>query len=250
MAVSFFAPLPARMISLQSPVRPLSFWQSCLIGLVLTILAATSQAVEFSVDYVEANCVKEFPVTALVSWNVESSGVGQIEVRVGSADGSLFSSSPSVGSEMTGPWVQESTDFYLVSVADGQVLARTRLATPSCRAVQTAENLRLLDRAMEEGEELVDFTLSPPRLIYCGQPVERTAVRVSWNAEAVGAGAVQIFLGSENGSLFVQGDAVGEADTRNWVRDGTTFVMYLPEFERVVARREFRILPCAMANAP
>jgi hypothetical protein len=217
-------------------------------GLLLLLLAAPVAAVEFSVDWVDQGCIESFPVQARVSWNAESAEVAAVEVRIGSADGTLFTSGSAVGTRDTGSWVQESTDFFLVSVGDNNVLARTRLSTPTCRAVRRAETLRLLDRPIEELEELVAFRLSPPRLVYCGQPVERTVVRLTWNVEALGADIVQVFLGSEDDTLFAQGNSVGEAETRNWVRDGTTFVLYLPQFERVVARREFRILPCAMAN--
>lgn len=216
-------------------------------GVLLLLGSAGVSALEFSVDWVEEGCIETFPVEAQVSWNVESSGIARVEVRVGAADGTLFSAGPALGSSQTGAWVQESTEFFLVAESDGQVLASTRLSTPSCRAVRREESLRLIDRGLEQGEEVVEFRLSPPRLVYCGQPVERTTVRVIWDVQAVGADTVHIFLGSENGTLFTQGQSVGEAETRNWVRDGMTFVLYLPEFERVVARREFRILPCAMA---
>lgn len=217
-------------------------------GLLFLIWSAGVHALEFSVDWVEEGCIETFPVEAQVSWNAESAAIGQVEVRVGSADGTLFSTGPAVGTAQTGAWVRESTEFFLLAESDGEVLASSRLSAPSCRAVRREESLRLIDRGLEQGEEVVEFRLSPPRLIYCGQPVERTTVRVIWDVEALGADTVQVFLGSENGSLFSGGGSVGEAETRNWVRDGTTFVLYLPEFERVVARREFRILPCAMAN--
>ena len=216
-------------------------------GVLLLLGSAGVSALEFSVDWVEEGCIEIFPVEAQVSWNAESAGIGQVEVRLGSVDGTLFSTGPAVGNAQTGPWVRESTEFFLLAASDGEVLASTRLSTPSCSAIRRADSLRRLDQRLEEGEEVVEFRLSPPRLIYCGQPVERTTVRVIWDVEAVGADTVHIFLGSVNGTLFSQGQSTGEAETRNWVRDGTTFVLYLPEFERAVARREFRILPCAMA---
>ena len=197
----------------------------------------------------EASCIEEYPVQALLTWRVDLAGVEAVEVRVDTPDGGLLASDGPSGSAETGDWVGESTAFFLVSRPAGQVLGEAMLETPSCHSLRLAERRqRLMDLLEQSPEGLLSFELSPPRLFYCGRPVERTAVRLEWDVSALEATRVEVFLRSPDGQPFSAGDAVGQAETRDWVTDGTVFVLYLPEFEQVVATREFRIRPCAEAS--
>lgn len=221
-----------------------------VLALLCCFLVSPGFAVGFDVVWDEPGCIESFPVQATVSWSVDRSLANSVEVRINAPDGPSFAAGPPSGQSLTGHWVNESTDFYLISPASGEVLARTRLSTISCQAERRRELAERLDGADPEKAGLVEFRLSPPRLISCGVPLERTSVRVLWDVSALETDRVEIYLGSEEGNLFAKGDAVGESETRDWVRNGTVFVLYLPDYGRTVARREFRILACGEANSP
>lgn len=196
----------------------------------------------------QGSCVETFPVRVVLSWEVEDALVEGVEIRVDSPDGALFSTAGRQGSSETGQWVTESTVFYLLSRPQGQVLATGSLELPSCEALRgQARRERALDLLAQAPEQAVRFRLSPPRLFFCGRPVERTAVRVEWDVSALELNRVEIYLQSTTGQLFASGGPVGEKDTREWVTDGMNFVLFLPELDVVAAEREFRIRPCIEA---
>jgi len=207
-------------------------------------------AVEFSVDWDgEDACIEEFPVRASLRWAVDDSSIAGVEVRVGDPDGTLFSRGGRIGFSETGQWVFESMEFFLLSRPRGELLANASLDIPSCEALRIAERReRMLQLLETAGDELVKFELSPPRLFYCGQPIERTAVRLRWDVSEFEVSKVEIYIDSTAGTLFGKGPESGEAVTRNWVTDGMVFVLYLPEYDEVAALREFRIRPCAEIN--
>lgn len=222
-----------------------------LILALLVVMPAFGQAaVEFDVLWEEDGlCIEDYPVRAMVAWRTDLDDIAGVEVRVGAPDGNLFTAAGRTGSDPTGPWVTEAMEFFLISRPGGEILAQASLDTPSCESLRLAERRRRLSELLERSpEKVLRFELSPPRLFYCGQPVERTAVRLEWDVSALEASRVEIFLRSVDGPLFARGSAVGQAETRDWVIDGTVFVLYLPEFEQVAATREFRIRPCAEAR--
>jgi hypothetical protein len=71
-----------------------------------------------------------------VNWNAADTSAARIEVRVGSATGSLFAAGAPVGAAPTGKWVNNGTPFFLVNPANKQVLAQytARLVTTGCKA--------------------------------------------------------------------------------------------------------------------
>jgi hypothetical protein len=71
-----------------------------------------------------------------VSWNAADTNATRVEVRVGSATGSLFAAGAPVGAAPTGKWVNNGTPFFLVNPANKQVLAQyaARLVTTGCKA--------------------------------------------------------------------------------------------------------------------
>jgi len=91
---------------------------------------------------------------------------------------------------------------------------------------------------------------SPPRLRFCGKPVERTEIEVFWDASAMGVERAQILIDNIDGPKFAAGDAVGSARTGEWVTNGKRFLLYLPELDRVVAEKAFQLLPCNTAEYP
>lgn len=99
-------------------------------------------------------------------------------------------------------------------------------------------------------DDRASLILSPPRLRYCGQPVEQAAVRVNWDASELDASRVQIFLDSLDGRMLAEGNATGERLTGEWVTNGMRFLLYLPETGKIVAKKEFRILPCDVVKYP
>ena len=221
-----------------------------LIGVCWSCAVVAQGAVSFQALWVEDElCIENYPVRAVLSWEVEAANADGVEVRVGAPDGNLFSSSGLTGTAETGAWVNENTEFFLLSRPHGDVLARASVETPSCESLRVAERRRRASQLLDESaDNLVRFDLSPPRLFYCGRAIERTTVRLEWDVSALEASSVEIFLTSVDGSLFVRGTSIGQAETRNWVTDGMVFVLYLPEFDLVAATREFRIRPCAEAN--
>ena len=85
---------------------------------------------------------------------------------------------------------------------------------------------------------------------YCGQPVEKAMIRVLWDVTGLDQERARIYLDMPGGQVLVDGPASGEQITGEWVTDGMRFVLYLPERDEVIAEREFRILPCSVAEYP
>jgi len=98
--------------------------------------------------------------------------------------------------------------------------------------------------------EGVRFGTTPPRLRYCGQPVDRIAVEVHWDVRALDADHAVVFIDEVNGKQFAAGRAQGRQRTGEWVRNGTKFVLWLPGQERVAGEYTFRLLPCNVKEHP
>ena len=218
----------------------------CALASLLVHAQVVQGEVEFDVLWTGSElCIEDFPVRASVIWDVSEVDASGVEVKVGAPDGNLFSSSGLSGSSETGAWVTESTEFFLVARPSGNVLASASMETPSCESLRRAERQERALQTMETSPDAVRFEVSPARLFYCGRRIERTAVALEWDVSELEASRVEIFLGSRDGSLFSTGHESGQAKTRDWVTDGMTFVLYLPEFDLVAATHEFRILPCS-----
>ena len=99
-------------------------------------------------------------------------------------------------------------------------------------------------------ENAVDLEFSPPRLRYCGLPVNRTRITVSWDASAMGVNRTRVYLNGPDGQLFASGGAVGESQTGEWVTNGMKFVLYSPELDQVLAEKSFRLIPCNTKEYP
>lgn len=102
--------------------------------------------------------------------------------------------------------------------------------------------------AEPENRAMLEF--SPPRLRYCGLPVERTRITVSWDATAANVNYIQLFLDGTDGKLFVSSGVVGESQTGDWVTNGMKFVLYSPELDEVLAEKAFRLIPCNTKEYP
>src|SRR4051794_28748031 len=57
-----------------------------------------------------------------ISWNAADVNPGRVEVRVGSATGTLFAAGFNVGSAVTGKWVTNNMAFFLIHATSRQVL--------------------------------------------------------------------------------------------------------------------------------
>ena len=117
------------------------------------------------------------------------------------------------------------------------VLVSSELAADSREQARTAGSRATLE-------------FSPPRLRYCGLPVERTRITVSWDATAAGINQTRLYLHGVDGSLFASGGAVGESQTGEWVTNGMKFVLYSPELDEVLAEKDFRLIPCNTKKYP
>ena len=90
----------------------------------------------------------------------------------------------------------------------------------------------------------------PPRLRYCGAPVERIAIKVFWDVSSLDVDEVKIELDRLNGSLFARGGAQGQAETGEWVTNGKRFLLVSPKQGKVIAEKTFQLLPCNSAKYP
>ena len=71
-----------------------------------------------------------------ISWQVPD--VAEVEVRIGSPNGTLFAAGGTRGSAETGAWVADGTTFYLQDVASGKPLnAANTIATLVVRLSRT-----------------------------------------------------------------------------------------------------------------
>jgi hypothetical protein len=278
--------LRARQTSIQAPVNSRFLLRLPLAVFMLlpaTLISLSAQASVIDIELSQP-CPDEIPFTATVVWNLDEESVDRAEVRVDSADGTVFTGARESGQSTTGRWVRPGMRFFLVDAEDGRVLGEAEVSMDGCdrNAVSPVEGVparaeRSRSDSGREPEllmpppsatpsarppaileprgrfELGDeefLRLSPPRLRYCGQPVETAMVRVMWDVTGLDEEHARIYLDMPGGQVLVDGPARGEEITGEWVTDGMRFVLYLPDLEEVVAVRQFRILPCSVVDYP
>ncbi len=141
------------------------------------------------------------PGQTLISWSaLGSSGV---EVRVGSAAGTLFASGGPTGSAQTGDWVTDGTVFVLVDATTHAVLSATTVSLTAPGSSST-------------------IAASPnPIPVAAGATAAQTTI--TWNAP--GFNGIEVHVGTAAGTLFASGGPSGSAPTGNWVTDGLVFVL-------------------------
>ncbi|MCA1779551.1 MAG: hypothetical protein LC637_09255 [Xanthomonadaceae bacterium] len=227
----------------------------------------------------QGSCDAGSRFVAEVSWDAPDHEGGRLELRVDSVDGSVLARGASSGQASTGLWATRDMKFVLIDPADGSVLAETGISiagcqdtvaepetgpstppqqpTPSPRMPAEPEPVKSAGR-LEIGDTPPVFALnadavlrfSPPRLRFCGIPIEHTAIEVLWDVSALGVQRAQVFIDSMDGPMFADGAAVGDSKTGDWVTNGKRFLLYLPERNEVVAEKTFRLLPCNTAEYP
>jgi len=216
---------------------------------------------------------------AEISWDAPAHEGGRLELRIDSVDGNVLARGASSGQASTGVWATRDMKFLLIDPSDGSVLAETGISIPGCEtgSAQTGTRPSTPPRQptpaprmpaepqpvkspgpRQPGDTPPVFALnpdavlrfSPPRLRFCGTPIEHTAIEVFWDVSALGVERAQVFIDSMAGPMFANGDAVGDSKTGDWVTDGKRFLLYLPERNEVVAEKTFRLLPCNTAEYP
>ncbi len=259
-----------------------------VLAILLGTSAKAESPASLIIDYPDEVCELDPPFAVTLQWQLAEDFSGRVDIRVESATGNLFRSAGDSGEATTGAWVRPEMSFFLVDTETGSVLAETAADLEHCdsddqAAESSAEStVRPLEADSEPATEIAEpraetrpesepsarppaiiepldhvqlaegeyLRLSPPRLRYCGQPVERAMVRVLWDVGELDAERARIYLNSPGDQVFVDGAVSGEQITGEWVRDGTRFVLYLPEQDEVIAEREFRILPCNVVDYP
>jgi Bacterial Ig-like domain (group 3) len=110
-------------------------------------------------------------VTTL-SWDAPSSSL--VQIRIGSAEGTLFAEGGQTGSATTGAWASNGMTFYLVDARTQAVLSQVTLGASA------------------------SLTANPSTL-----PPGGGTTTLAWNAP--GVSAVKIYVGSASGTLFAEG---------------------------------------------
>jgi hypothetical protein len=139
-----------------------------------------------------------------ISW--DTSGIAEeVEVRVGSVDGTVLASGGATGSAESGELVTEGLVFFLLDSADGTVLdtVTVRLTQSGCPPP-------------------VLLATPNPILVCDASGVGQTAI--SWDATGI-AEATEVRVGSAEGSVLATGGATGSQSTDRSVTDGTNFYL-------------------------
>ncbi len=252
-----------------------------MVFVLLCIFSPGLSSAVLSFGFAEQDCVGEPPFEGAVAWDLGDQFEGQVQLRIGSATGELFAASDGgTGEARTGNWVVPGMKFVLLDQTDGSVLSELVVEAPSCedqlvdaepevfeiiepeaplpappvrapvRPIEPPPPPRPEDLARIELDDRAILTLSPPRLRYCGLPVDRATVRVQWDTSELDVDRAHIHVNSLDGEPYADGGVTGERITGDWVTNGTRFLLYLPDQDRVVAETKFRILPCDVAEYP
>ncbi len=147
--------------------------------------------------------------TTTLSWNAP--GHSNVQLRVSSPTGTVFSGGGSTGTATTGNWVSDGLTFYLVDGNTHAVLATTVVHVNQDGASTTSPG----------NVGSTAFFLNPNPIQISGGLVGTTTV--NWNAP--GVANVQIRVGSATGPLMANAGTSGSAATGNWVVDGETFYL-------------------------
>ena len=123
------------------------------------------------------------------------------EIRVGSADGPVFTEGPSMGSATTGVWATSEMTFYLLDFLTQTVLATTTVL-PSSGIEST-------------------LTASPNPIPAAVRQLGTTTLQ--WYAPT--ATTIEIHIGAPTGALFTRAGNQGTATTGPWVTNGMTFYL-------------------------
>ena len=140
----------------------------------------------------------------LISWYTRGTAE-TVEIRIGSTDGTLFTSGGASGQLETEEWVTSGMVFLLLNAANGEILD-----TVTVRHTKVGCDESSLIQA------------SPDPVPVCSGTVGRT--RINWNASEV-ADEVEIRIGSANGEVIFSGEARGSKKTGQWITDG--MILYL-----------------------
>jgi hypothetical protein len=143
-------------------------------------------------------------VTTL-TWSAPDST--SVEIRVGSATGTLFAEGGPSGSVPTGAWASAGTVFYLIDLN-----SRQTLATLTLQAAATAT-----------------LTANPNPL-----PAGVDLTTISWNAP--GSTSTEIRVGSPTGTPFTSGGSTGSANTGDWASPGLSFYLLDQTTQAVLAQ--------------
>jgi hypothetical protein len=149
-------------------------------------------------------CEGESVGQTTIFWDVR--GVAErVEVRIDSPDGTLFTDGEATGSEETGEWVTVGMVFYLVDQETGEVLDTVTITSS------------------EAGCPAPNLVASPNPIIVCdGSGVGATSL--IWDTTEV-AEAIEIRVGSPDGTLLTEAEATGLKSTGRWVTDGLSFFL-------------------------
>jgi hypothetical protein len=147
--------------------------------------------------------------TTTLSWNAP--GHSNVQLRVGSAAGTVFSAGGSTGTATTGNWVSDGLTFYLVDGNTHAVLATTVVHVNQDGASTTSPG----------NVGSAAFYLNPNPIQISSGLVGTTTVY--WNAP--GVSNMQIRVGSPTGPLMANVGSSGSAATGNWVVDGEAFYL-------------------------
>ena len=147
-----------------------------------------------------------------ISWNAssvleedEDEEVAEIEVRVGSETGNLFTAGSLTGSAETGEWVTDGMTFYLLDSRTGDLLDTvtvtfTAIGCPPPNIVADPNPLQVCNA------EGVGFTT------------------VTWDTTDI-SDEIEIRVGSVDGALFLENGPTGSQRTGDWVTEGTVFIL-------------------------
>ena len=139
----------------------------------------------------------------------------RVQIRVGSADGTPMTGLEGpTGSAQTGDWVTDGMMFYLQDASDGD----------SSGPSKTIAIVRAQVSSTNSASPRAGIIGANPNPITLGAGQTSGTTRISWRA--VGVSAVQIRVGSPNGTPMTGLEGLtGSAITGNWVTNGVTFYL-------------------------
>jgi hypothetical protein len=135
----------------------------------------------------------------ITTLNWYAPGESLVQVREGSANGTILTSGGSSGSFTTGKTVTDGMVFYLMRPNSTTVLATVTVNVQTCSLTANPNPVQVCD-----GTGLGVTTLT-------------------WSAP--GYANTQLRIGSPTGVLFTSGGATGSATTGKWVSNGTVFYL-------------------------
>ncbi len=170
----------------------------------ITLASTTVSLSSFAAPSITAS-PNPIPGTGLgqttISW--DAPGSSSVQVHVGSATGTVFTTGGPTGSAQTGDWVTNGMVFVLVDGTSHATLASTTinlLGAGPASAIAATPN---------------------PVLVPAGITLGQTTL--SWSAPT--SASVEVHVGSASGPLFASGGSIGSAETGDWVTNGTVFVL-------------------------